>query len=112
MVKTVTDIEECILFLVAILRDNAYPVRITAELAGQTSRTVAVGAVHSILNRFENEGVLVSFSVRTADNARRKRVYALTEYGRKTKNIPLLPETLKELLRLHHASSGKQTSFQ
>jgi DNA-binding PadR family transcriptional regulator len=107
---TAKEVEECILVIVAMLGDKAYPGKITAELSGRASRTVPVAAVHSILHRFEQEGVLISSSVKTELKSRRKRIYTLTEYGRKVKSIPYLPETLKELLRLHQVSDHKAKS--
>ena len=100
MFAQVKELEECILFLVAILENKAYPAKITAELFGRTSRRISVASVHSILNDFEREGVLIS-STKAEANSPRKRVYALTDYGRRVNNIPYLKETLHELLSLH-----------
>lgn len=101
MISGANDLEECVLFLVVILGENAYPARITAELARRMSRTIPVAAVHSMLNRFEEEGVLVSMSSEGKLESRRKRVYAITEYGRKSKHVPVFTETLNEMLNLH-----------
>jgi DNA-binding PadR family transcriptional regulator len=106
MFTTAKEVEECILFIVAMLGDKAYPAKITAELSDRASRTIPVAAVHSLLDQFERQGVLISSSVKAVVKSRRKRVYTLTEFGRRIKNIPYLQETLKEMLSLHQVSDN------
>ena len=79
------DFEEVMLLLVGILGDEAYAFNISEEFESQTSRAVSVGAVHSALNRLEEKGFLTSaMSKPTAGRGgRRKRVYALTAYGKR-----------------------------
>jgi DNA-binding PadR family transcriptional regulator len=111
MFTTAKEVEECVLFIVAMLGDKAYPAKITAELSGRTSRTVPVAAVHSLLDQFERQGILISSSVKAVVKSRRKRIYTLTEYGRRIKNVPYLQETLKEFLRLHQVSDNDVESI-
>lgn len=99
MFATTREKEESILLSVAILGDKAYPARV-AEMLRKTSRTFPIGAVHSMLDRFERQGILTSSCVTPKNKFPRKRIYRLTDYGRREKNIPLLKETLKKLLPL------------
>ena len=106
MFTTTKDVEECILLLVATLGDKAYPAKITAELSGRASGTISVAAVHATLDRFERQGILISSSIRTQVTSRRRRVYTLTDHGRKVRSIPYFSETLKKLLSLHQVSDN------
>lgn len=80
------DFEEVILLLTGILGEQAYAFRITEEFELQTSRAVSIGAVHSSLTRLEEKGFLKSeMGKSTAERGgRRKRIYTLTAYGKKT----------------------------
>ena len=79
------EFEEVILLLVGILDKDAYAFRIAEEFETQTKRAASIGAVHSALTRLNNKGFVTSkMSSSTAERGgRRKRIYALTAYGRK-----------------------------
>ncbi len=83
--KRLGDFEETILLMVGILGEEAYAFKIVAEFESQSSRVISIGTVHSTLNRLENKGFLSSeFGKPTAERGgRRKRIYAITAYGRK-----------------------------
>ncbi len=80
------DFEEVILILSGILGEEAYAFKIAEEFESQTGRSVSIGAVHSTLTRLEGKGFLKSkMGKSTAERGgRRKRIYTITAYGRKT----------------------------
>ena len=80
------EFEEVILLLVGILREEAYAFKVAEEFESQTARAVSIGAVHSTLTRLEEKGFLTSeMGESTAERGgRRKRIYTITAYGRKT----------------------------
>jgi len=82
------EFEEVILLLVGILAKEAYAYNIAEEFHSQTGRDVSIGAVHSTLTRLEEKGFLSSeMGESTAERGgRRKRIYTITAYGRKTLN--------------------------
>jgi DNA-binding PadR family transcriptional regulator len=80
------EFEEVILLLVGILGEQAYAFKLAEEFESQTDRAVSIGAVHSTLTRLEDKGFLTSaMGESTAERGgRRKRIYTITAYGRKT----------------------------
>lgn len=80
------EFEEVILLLVGILGKEAYAFKVAEEFESQTTRNVSIGAVHSTLTRLEEKGFLTSeMGASTAERGgRRKRIYTITAYGRKT----------------------------
>jgi PadR family transcriptional regulator, regulatory protein PadR len=80
------EFEEVILLMAGILGDEAYAFKIADEFKLQTKRNVSIGAVHSTLTRLEEKGFLKSeMGNSTAERGgRRKRIYTLTAYGKKT----------------------------
>lgn len=80
------EFEEVILLLVGILGEQAYAFNIAEEFESQTGRSVSIGAIHSTLTRLEEKGFLKSeMGESTAERGgRRKRIYTITAYGRKT----------------------------
>src|SRR6478735_7758101 len=80
------EFEEVILLLVGILGEQAYAFNIAGEFESQTGRSVSIGAVHSTLTRLEEKGFLKSeMGESTSERGgRRKRIYTITAYGRKT----------------------------
>src|SRR5882672_7942554 len=80
------EFEEVILLLVGILGEEAYAFNIAEEFESQAGRAVSIGAVHSTLTRLEEKGFLTSqMGESTAERGgRRKRIYTITAYGRKT----------------------------
>jgi DNA-binding PadR family transcriptional regulator len=80
------EFEEVVLLLVGILGKDAYAFRLAEEFESQTGRPVSIGAVHATLTRLEDKGFLTSeMGASTAERGgRRKRIYKITAYGRKT----------------------------
>jgi DNA-binding PadR family transcriptional regulator len=80
------EFEEVILLLAGILGKEAYAFKLAEEFESQTSRAISIGAVHSTLTRLEEKGFLTSEMgpSTAARGGRRKRIYTITAYGRKT----------------------------
>lgn len=79
------ELEELILLTVGALFENAYGVSVMDEIARQTGRRLNISAVHSVLKRLENKG-LVRSEMGGATNergGRRKRYFRLTFPGKK-----------------------------
>ena len=78
------EFEEVILLLVGILGEQAYAFNIAEEFEQQTKRSVAIGAVHSTLNRLSEKGFLTSEmgGATSERGGRRKRIYTITAAGK------------------------------
>ncbi len=78
------ELEELILLLVGVLRDEAYAVGVLQEMKSQTGRELNISAIHAVLNRLEEKGFVTSeMGGATAERGgRRKRFYKLTATGR------------------------------
>lgn len=79
------ELEELILLLIVMLKDEAYGLAIRRTLDEQASRTVAIGAVHSTVNRLEKKGFIESTLGGATDvrGGRRKRLFVITASGKK-----------------------------
>ena len=77
------EFEEVILLLVGILGEEAYAFKLASEFGQQTGRAVAIGAVHSTLNRLEDKGFLKSTmgGATKSRGGRRKRIFSITAIG-------------------------------
>lgn len=78
------ELEELILLTVGILDQEAYGVSVLEEIKSQTGRKVNISAIHTVLNRLEGKGFLVSKmgGATEARGGRRKRLYSLSAAGR------------------------------
>jgi len=79
------ELEELILLTVGILYGKAYGVAVMDEIVKQTGRSLNISAVHSVLKRLEEKG-LVSSSMGDPSaerGGRRKRIFLLTAAGKK-----------------------------
>ena len=78
------ELEELILLTVGILTNEAYGVSVLKELSDQTGRQVNISAIHAVLNRLEEKGLLSSHmgGATNERGGRRKRVYTLSSAGR------------------------------
>jgi len=78
------EFEELTMLIIGILHTNAYGLSIRQEMIDQTGRKVAIGAVHSALNRLEQKGFLKSkLSDATHERGgRRKRLFRITSEGK------------------------------
>ncbi|RAJ90833.1 PadR family transcriptional regulator [Larkinella arboricola] len=79
------EFEEVVLLAVAIRSGDAYGAAVVSEIEQQMGRSVNLGAVHSALNRLQEKGLVSSeMGGRTTERGgRRKRLYAVTAYGRR-----------------------------
>lgn len=79
------ELEELILLHVGILYPEAYGVAVMDEIATQAGRKLNISAVHSVLTRLEEKGLLKSrMSDPTEERGgRRKRIFLLTAAGKR-----------------------------
>lgn len=80
------ELEELILLVVGVLYDGAYGVSVLKEIKDQTGREVNISAIHAVMNRLEDKGLLKSEMGGSSNTrgGRRKRNYFLTATGRST----------------------------
>src|SRR5579859_6211868 len=80
------EFEEIVLLIVATLEKEAYGVKITHEIIGQTSRSVRLNQVHASLHRLQDKGMIVSKmgDPTPARGGRRKRIFTITALGQHT----------------------------
>ncbi|CAD5274443.1 MULTISPECIES: PadR family transcriptional regulator [unclassified Imperialibacter] len=79
------ELEELVLLLIVMLKDDAYGLAIRKALKEQASRTVTIGAVHGTVNRLEGKGFIESRLGGATEErgGRHKRIFSLTASGRK-----------------------------
>lgn len=77
------ELEELVLLIVALLRDEAYGVTVVTELQKQAGREVSISAVHAVLHRLEEKGFVESHMGGSSSErgGRRKRLFKMTAYG-------------------------------
>lgn len=80
------ELEELILLTVGVLYEQAYGVTIKAEIQNQVGRKLNISAVHSVLKRLEEKGLITSTlgGATTERGGRRKRLFNLTALGKKS----------------------------
>lgn len=78
------ELEELILLLILMLKDEAYGLAIRKALNEHANRTVTIGAVHGTVNRLESKGFVESKLGGATDErgGRRKRIFTLTSAGK------------------------------
>ncbi len=79
------ELEELVLLTVGILYKQAYGVAVMDEIEKQTGRSLNISAVHAVLTRLEDKGLVKSeMSESTGERGgRRKRIFLLTASGKK-----------------------------
>ncbi len=79
------ELEELVLLTVGILYPEAYGVAVMDEIEKQAGRSLNISAVHSVLTRLEEKGLLKSkMSDPTEERGgRRKRLFVLTAAGKR-----------------------------
>lgn len=82
------ELEELVLMVVAILQDHAYGVRVMDEIKIQTDRNVNISAVHTVLDRLETKGFVISEmgGASAERGGRRKRIFTITSLGKEALN--------------------------
>ena len=78
------ELEELILLLILMLKEEAYGLAIRKALREHAGRTVTIGAVHGTVNRLESKGFVESNLGGATDErgGRRKRIFTLTAEGK------------------------------
>ncbi len=79
------ELEELVLLTVGILYKEAYGVAVMDEIKKQTGRSLNISAVHAVLKRLEEKGLVISQMGDPTNErgGRRKRIFMLTASGRK-----------------------------
>lgn len=79
------ELEELVLLHVGILYPDAYGVAVMDEIGRQAGRKLNISAVHSVLTRLEDKGLLKSRMSDPTDErgGRRKRIFLLTASGKR-----------------------------
>ncbi|MDO1444658.1 PadR family transcriptional regulator [Rhodocytophaga aerolata] len=77
------EFEEMVLLTVAHLQSDAYGAAIMEDIQQRTGRMVILSAVHVVLYRLEEKGLVTStVGGATAERGgRRKRIFTITAYG-------------------------------
>lgn len=79
------ELEELVLLTVGVLYPEAYGVAVMDEIEKQAGRSLNISAVHAVLTRLEEKGLLQSkMSDPTEERGgRRKRIFLLTAAGKR-----------------------------
>lgn len=77
------NLEEMVMLLAAAMQHEAYAVSIAAEYTKLTANSISIPAIHTVLKRLEEKGLLKSHqSAPTKDRGgRKKRIYTITTWG-------------------------------
>jgi PadR family transcriptional regulator PadR len=80
------ELEELVLLTVGVLYPDAYGVAIMDEIEKQAGRSLNISAVHSVLSRLEEKGLISSkMGDPTKERGgRRKRIFNLTAAGKRS----------------------------
>lgn len=78
------EFEEIVMLTIASLGEEAYSVLICDEIEKVTERKVKLGVVHSVLNRLESKGLIVSeLGEATKERGgKRKRFFTISNSGK------------------------------
>ena len=79
------ELEELVLLTVGVLYPEAYGVAVMDEIEKQASRSLNISAVHSVLTRLEEKGLVSSKMNDPTEErgGRRKRIFLLTAAGKR-----------------------------
>lgn len=83
---TIGELEELVLLTVAALKNQAYGVAVVTEIKETTGRESNIGAIHTVLRRLEEKGLVTSQlgGATRERGGRRKRIYSITSAGLST----------------------------
>lgn len=78
-------LEETILLLVLIMREDVYGVSVAEQYEEHMGKGISIPAIHTVLKRLEKKGLLKShMGGSTAERGgRKKRLFEITPYGYK-----------------------------
>ena len=90
------NLEEAVL-LIALYLDEVYGVSVAEEYSKQTEHSISIPAIHTVLRRLEEKGMLESRMGEASPErgGRRKRLYYATTYG-----LNVIREIRNERVRL------------
>ena len=90
------NLEETVL-LIALYLDAVYGVSVAEEYKKQTGHDISIPAIHTVLRRLEDKGLLKSRMGEASPErgGRRKRLYEATSYG-----LTIIREIKKDRVRL------------
>jgi PadR family transcriptional regulator PadR len=79
------ELEELVLLTVGVLYPDAYGVAVMDEIEKQADRSLNISAVHSVLSRLEDKGLVSSKMGDPSQSrgGRRKRIFVLTAAGKR-----------------------------
>ena len=82
--NTLGEFEELVLINVAIHDNQSYGILIQEEIEKQTGREISISAIHSVLQRLEDKGYLISWMGGQSQvrGGRRKRFFKITGKGK------------------------------
>ena len=82
--KNIGELEELVLLTVGSLYDEAYGVAVMDEISDKTGREMNISAIHAVLRRLEEKGLLKSRMGGSTNErgGRRKRLFTLTKEGK------------------------------
>lgn len=81
--NNISALEEMILLIILIADGKAYTVSITSEYHDQSGKSISIPAVHTVLERLENRGIIKSSlgGATSMRGGRRKRLFKITRTG-------------------------------
>jgi DNA-binding PadR family transcriptional regulator len=106
--ESIGELEEMVLLIVGVLYEEAYGVSVLNEMMVQAGREVNISAIHSVLNRLEEKGLLTSRmgGASQVRGGRRKRFYTITNEGRSVLDeVKFMRDKLYNQLPLHNSLS-------
>jgi DNA-binding PadR family transcriptional regulator len=80
------NLEETVLLLVILMKDQAYAYSLSKEYENQTGRSISISAVHTVLTRLEKKNLISSEMAGATEErgGRRKRIFQVTALGERT----------------------------
>ncbi|PHN06281.1 PadR family transcriptional regulator [Flavilitoribacter nigricans] len=83
MTYSLGQLEESVLLIVMILKEDAYGVSVAEAYEQETGNSISIPAIHTVLKRLEQKGMLRSeMGSATAERGgRRKRIFEATPHG-------------------------------
>ncbi len=77
------NLEETILLLVMVIKDEAYGFSVVKHYQEHTGKSISISAVHSVLSRLEKKGFISSAMGGATEErgGRRKRIFRATKAG-------------------------------
>lgn len=82
------EFQEIVLLTILICKEEAYGVKIQEEIYNRAGRKLSRGALHTVLGRLENRGLISSTwgGATSERGGRRKRFYSVTPSGKAALN--------------------------